>query len=120
MGHTAEDDLRFFRDTIARENDVWVAAEHGIVGFLAISSDRLGYLYVDPAAQGKGTGTALLDKGKALSPEGLTLFTHQRNGRARTFYERRGFRAVRFGVSPAPESEPDVQYRWDPPRAGRP
>ena len=30
------------------------------------------------------------------------------------FYERRGFVATRFGVSPAPESEPDVQYEWKP------
>jgi ribosomal protein S18 acetylase RimI-like enzyme len=59
-------------------------------------------------------GTALLDKAKELTPAGLTLFTHQRNARARTFYERRGFRAVAFGVSPPPESEPDVKYAWDP------
>lgn len=120
MGHTPEDDLRFFRDPIARENDVWVAVEREVGGLLALARGTLGYLYVDPPAQGKGIGTALLDKAKSLSPEGLTLFTHQRNERARAFYERRGFRAARFGVSPAPESEPDVQYRWDPPRAGRP
>lgn len=114
MGHTPEDDLRFFRDTIARENEVWVADGGGILGFLAARGGTLGYLYVDPSAQGKGTGTALLDKAKALAPEGLTLFTHQRNERARAFYERRGFRAVKFGVSPPPESEPDVLYVWNP------
>jgi ribosomal protein S18 acetylase RimI-like enzyme len=113
MGHSADDDLRFFRSTIARENDVWVAAEREVVGFLAIAGGRLGWLYVDPPAQRKGIGTALLDKAKALSPEGLTLYTHQRNGRARAFYERRGFVAIRFGTSPPPENEPDVLYRWD-------
>jgi putative acetyltransferase len=118
MGHTAEDDLSFFRGTIARENDVWVAVEREIAGFLAIAGDRLGWLYVDPPAQGRGIGTALLDKAKALSPAGLTLFTHQRNERARAFYERRGFRAVRFGVSPPPESEPDVLYVVGSPRPG--
>ena len=46
------------------------------------------------------------------SPEGLTLSTYQRNERARAFYERRGFRAVRYGVSPPPECEPDVEYAW--------
>jgi ribosomal protein S18 acetylase RimI-like enzyme len=115
MGHTHEDDVRFFRGTVARENEVWVAVESGIVGFLAIADDRLGWLYVDPVAQGKGIGTALLDRAKALSPRGLTLYTHQRNAPARAFYERRGFRAIRFGVSPPPESEPDVLYRWDGP-----
>ena len=119
MGHTPEDDLRFFNGTIARENDVWVAVEQDVLGFLAIQGERLGWLYVDPAMQGKGTGTALLDKAKALSPQGLSLFTHQRNKRARAFYERRGFRAVLFGTSPPPESEPDVQYRWAAPRAVR-
>lgn len=114
MGHTHEDDLRFFGGTIAIENDVWVAVEREIAGFLAIAGERLGWLYVDPASQRRGIGTALLDKAKALSPEGLTLFTHQRNERARAFYERRGFRAVKFGVSPPPESEPDLRYRWEP------
>jgi GNAT superfamily N-acetyltransferase len=113
MGHTAEDDMRFFEGAIVPGNDVWVAIDAEVVGFLAIKGERLGWLYVDPPAQGKGVGTALLDKAKALSPEGLTLHTHQRNAGARAFYERRGFRAVRFGVSPPPESEPDVLYLWD-------
>ena len=40
--------------------------------------------------------------------------------RARAFYERRGFRAVAFGRSPAPENEPDVKYAWPvtPARSG--
>ncbi|MCK6461997.1 MAG: GNAT family N-acetyltransferase [Planctomycetes bacterium] len=112
-GHTADEDLRFFRATIARENDVWVADDRGVVGFLAIAGQRLGWLYVDPSAQGRGIGSRLLDKAKALSPAGLTLYTHQRNERARAFYERRGFRAVRFGMSPPPENEPDILYRFD-------
>ena len=68
---------------------------------------------MDPRCQRRGVGTALLERAKELAPEGLTLFTHQRNERARAFYERRGFRAVQFGVSPPPESEPDVKYAWD-------
>jgi GNAT superfamily N-acetyltransferase len=118
MGHTAEDDRRFFEGTIARENDVWVAVDSRVVGFLAIADDRLGWLYVDADAWGRGVGGALLEKAKALSPRGLTLYTHQRNERARAFYERRGFFAVKFGVSPAPESEPDVLYVFGSPRQG--
>jgi hypothetical protein len=30
---------------------------------------------------------------------------------ARAFYERHGFSVVRFGVSPAPEAEPDIEFR---------
>jgi hypothetical protein len=33
---------------------------------------------------------------------------------ARSFYEKQGFVAVYSGVSPPPESEPDVEYRWRP------
>lgn len=115
MGHTPEDDLRHFRDTVARDYEVWVAAEDGgIAGLLAVGRGCVDQLYVDPDAQGRGVGTALLEKAKQILPGGLTLFTHQSNARARAFYERRGLRAVRFGVSPPPESEPDVEYAWRP------
>jgi hypothetical protein len=29
-------------------------------------------------------------------------------------YEKHGFKAVKFGLSPPPESAPDVEYRWRP------
>ena len=61
-----------------------------------------------------GVGTALLRKAAELSPDGLRLFTFQRNERARSFYEKHGFRVVKFGTSPPPENEPDVEYRWEP------
>jgi GNAT superfamily N-acetyltransferase len=114
MGHTPADDLAFFRGTLMRTMDVWVAAQDGApLGLLALAPGRLEHLYVDPPAQGRGVGSALLGHAKRLMPGGLTLFTHRRNRRARAFYEARGFRAVAFGVSPPPESEPDVEYRWD-------
>ena len=31
---------------------------------------------------------------------------------SRAFYEKYGFTAEKFGVSPPPESEPDVEYHW--------
>ncbi len=114
MGHTLADNLAFFRGTVMKTTEVWVAARgDAIVGLLALAPGRVEHLYVDPPAQGQGVGSTLLDHAKRLTPDGLTLFTHQRNRRARAFYEGRGFRAVAFGVSPAPESEPDVEYRWD-------
>lgn len=109
------DDLGFFRDTIAVQNSLWVAVDDGIiVGFLAVAGAVLNYLYVDPPAQDRGFGTSLLAKAQALSPAGFGLFTHQRNRKARAFYERRGLQLVAFGVSPPPENEPDVEYRWTP------
>ena len=113
MRYSHEDDLRHFRDRVMRRNALWLAVEDDrIVGVLAIGDHAIEQLHVEPQHQGRGVGTALLERAKALSPEGLTLSTHQRNERARAFYERHGFRAVRFGVSAPPESEPDVTYAW--------
>jgi ribosomal protein S18 acetylase RimI-like enzyme len=114
MSHSHEDNLRQFRDVVMCESEVWLAVEgSAVVGLLAFARDKIDQLYVEPHCQGRGVGTALLDRAKELAPEGLSLFTHQRNARARAFYERRGFRAVQFGVSPPPESEPDVKYAWN-------
>jgi ribosomal protein S18 acetylase RimI-like enzyme len=99
--------------------NVWVFLADGTVrGYLAM--DDAGYvdrLYIDPHSQRRGIGTALIAHAAELAPRGLRLFTHVENHAARAFYERLGFRAIRFGVSPPPESAPDVEYvRGDPPR----
>jgi GNAT superfamily N-acetyltransferase len=118
MNYSHEDNLQHFREVVARENEVWIACVGAtIVGLMAIGSDQIDQLYVDPSYQTRGVGTALLDRAKALVPLGLSLFTHQRNEKARAFYERRGFEAAEFGTSPPPESEPDVRYVWNPDRA---
>jgi GNAT superfamily N-acetyltransferase len=114
MGYSHEDNLRYFRDVISRESDVWIATiDEKVVGLLAMGKDQIEQLYVDTVHQGQGVGTALLEKAKTLAPTGFTLYTHQRNQKARAFYESRGLLAVAFGVSPEPESEPDVQYAWN-------
>ena len=76
--------------------------------------DFIDQLYVDPDHQRKGIGSALIAHAKRLSPSGLRLFTLQINANGRAFYDNAGFVAVRFGVSPPPESEPDVEYHWAP------
>lgn len=113
QGRTDAENLAYFRDSICARCSVWLAL-HGdrCLGLLALEGSHIDQLYVDPDAQGGGVGSALLEHAKALHPGGLSLFTFQRNARARAFYEARSFRAVRFGVSPAPESEPDVRYEW--------
>lgn len=110
MGYSHGDNLRHFREVVVPRNDVWLAVERNrVVGFLAVAAGHIDQLYVDPEFQRQGVGTALLAKAQSLFPE-LTLFTHQRNEKARAFYEGHGFRAVKFGTSPSPESEPDVKY----------
>ncbi|HEX7036684.1 MAG TPA: GNAT family N-acetyltransferase [Pseudomonadales bacterium] len=106
---------RVFREHIAGRCDVFVAERDGaIVGYLALVGSYLDRLYVDPPQQGRGVGSALLEHARRLSPLGLELHTHQQNAAARVFYERHGFVAVRFGVSPPPENAPDVEYHWRP------
>jgi ribosomal protein S18 acetylase RimI-like enzyme len=114
-GHTAAEDRAYFRDVILPRHDLWVAeTEAGPVGFMAIARDFIDQLYVDPDHQRGGIGAALIAHARGLSPAGLRLFTLQINANARAFYEKLGFEAVRFGVSPPPESEPDVEYHWKP------
>ncbi len=113
--HTLEDARRFFRDNVLRECRVWVAERaHQPVGMLALHDSWIRQLAVFPSFQRQGIGTALLQKAREHSPGELRLYTFQRNNAARAFYERHGFLVVAFGVSPEPESEPDVEYRWTP------
>ena len=114
-GVTLEDSGRIFREVITPHCEIWVADQKDTLqGFLAIRGSYLDRMYVRPGAQRGGVGSALLAKARQLSPAGLELHTHQQNERARRFYETHGFRAVAFGMSPAPENEPDVEYHWRP------
>ena len=88
-----------------------------IVGFssVAMAGDCgwIEQLYLHPAWIGRGVGTALLARARAeLSPP-IRLYTFQCNTRARDFYERRGFRAVKLGDGSGNEEKcPDVLYEW--------
>jgi ribosomal protein S18 acetylase RimI-like enzyme len=112
-GHTFEEDQAYFRNVILVNNDVWVAViEENPVAFMAISGEFIDQLYVDPDHQRRAIGLALLEHARTLSPDHLWLYTLQINTGGRAFYEKNDFQAVKFGVSPAPESEPDVEYHW--------
>lgn len=112
-GHFFYEDRQYFRDHILKQNQVFVVEEEGrVIAFLAMREDFIDHLYVDPDAQGRGVGKALLTYARQLSPEHLWLYTLQINMNARSFYEKNGFTAEKFGISPPPESEPDVEYHW--------
>lgn len=118
MAMTIEEDEAVFRERVLPGNQTWVAVRDAdLLGFLTLNGSYIARLYVHPESQGSGVGSALLQHAKRCSPDGLELQTHQRNTQARRFYERRGFKAARFGVSPPPESEPDVEYHWRPDKA---
>jgi ribosomal protein S18 acetylase RimI-like enzyme len=120
LGHSTEEDLVHLSDVVIPRYEIWVAEYGGrIVGMMAKQGGDLDKLYVDPSLQRRGIGKLLLEKAKCDSPTGLELFTHQTNMRARAFYEANGFIATEFGVSPPPESEPDVKLVWVPRRPER-
>lgn len=104
-----------FRTIIRPRCAIWVGTlDERVVAYLALNGSYLDRLYVDPPEWRIGWGTRLVQLAKQLSPGGLELHTHQANHPARALYERHGFKVVKFGVSPPPESAPDVEYRWRP------
>jgi len=113
-GYPFEMDCAYFREHVLPKNEIWVAwtLDGQAVGFMAIKDDFIDLLYVDPDSWRMGIGTMLLAQARRLSPRRLRLFTLQINVNARAFYEKNGFSVLRLGVSPAPESEPDVEYLW--------
>lgn len=112
-GHFFYEDRDYFRDHILKQNRVFVVEGEGqVIAFLAMKDKFIDHLYVDPGFQNHGVGKALLDYARQLSPDHLWLYTLQINMDARAFYEKNGFTAEKFGISPPPESEPDVEYHW--------
>jgi len=95
--------------------EIWVADEGRVTAFLGLVGDELSHLYVEPGAQSRGVGTALLDHAKSLRPERLELWVFQKNEGARRFYERHGFRLVELTDGAGNmEKEPDALYEWRP------
>jgi ribosomal protein S18 acetylase RimI-like enzyme len=115
QSRTLQEDVKLFREKILPRCDIWAAdVRGGIAGFLAMQSSYIDRLYVLPDLQKRGIGSSLIQHAKALSPAGLELHTHRKNASAWKFFEKHGFLAVHFGISPPPESEPDVEFRWRP------
>ena len=114
--HSREEAITYFAGHVLVHEEVLVAEVNElVVGFLALEGDHVDHLYVGPSFQGRGIGDKLLAMAKELRPGGLTLWTFQRNARARRFYEARGFVASEFtDGSRNAEREPDVLYAWLP------
>ena len=113
MGHMLEDARAYFQIAVVAECQIWVYEQDGVpLGFLAVRGDFIDRLYVDPAYHRRGIGQSLLNKARQLLPKHMWLYTHVAIMMARSFYEKNGFVAEKFGISPEPESEPDVEYHW--------
>jgi GNAT superfamily N-acetyltransferase len=112
---TLEQARAVFHKVILAHCDIWVGTrDERIVAYLAMKGSYLDRLFVDPSEQRQGWGTRFINFAKQRSPNGLELHTHQENQAARALYEKHGFVAVKFGVSPPPESALDVEYHWRP------
>jgi GNAT superfamily N-acetyltransferase len=111
--HTPKEDRSFFRERVFAECELWGAfGDAGLAGMIAFRKDWIDQLYVLPDAQGRGIGSSLLRQAQA-SLERLQLWTFQRNGPARRFYEARGFALVRETDGAGnEEKEPDALYLW--------
>ena len=107
------EDINYFRNYVLQENKVWLATLNDRpVALMAINGDFIDQLYVHPDHWRRGVGEMLLAFARKLSPEHLWLYTLQINVNARAFYEKNGFVAEKYGISPPPESEPDMEYHW--------
>ena len=113
MKHDLEDSRRWFRRTALTGRELWVCEVQGApLGFAALQGEYIDKLYVHPGHHRRGIGSLLMTKARERSPLHLWLHTHMANWNARAFYEKQGFEAQRFHISPPPECEPDVEYHW--------
>jgi GNAT superfamily N-acetyltransferase len=116
--HTYADDCVYFRDVVFASDRVYVAERDGsLLAVIAFGDGWVSQLYVDPAEQGRGIGSALLRLAMGAQPE-LQLWTFQKNDRALRFYARHGFALVRMTDGDNEEREPDALLAWSYAKAG--
>ncbi len=114
--HTAAENRVYFNDVVFASDEVHVAERDGsLLGVIAFGNGWVNQLYVDPAEQGRGIGSALLRLAMEAQP-GLRLWAFQKNAVALGFYARHGFALVRTTEGDNEEREPDALLAWS--RAG--
>jgi len=123
LAHSDDDVRGWVRRRLIPAGGTTVAVVDGlVVGLLAISRGQdcgwIEQLYLLPGWIGCGLGAQLLEiaRGELASP--IRLYCFQCNERARRFYERHGFRAIRFSDGAGNEEKcPDVLYEAASPSA---
>jgi ribosomal protein S18 acetylase RimI-like enzyme len=120
LAHSDENVRDWVRQRLIPAGRTTVAVVDGaVVGLMAVSKAPdcgwITHLYLHPSWIARGIGTRLLELARTELPPPIRLYTFQENQRARAFYERRGFKAVRFGDGSGNEEKcPDVLYEWRP------
>jgi len=117
--HTDSEVRQWIRDHLIPTQSVKVL-EHGgeIKAIIAISENKkeswIDQLYVRAESVGQGFGSRLLKDALLNLKRPVMLYTFQENEGARRFYERYGFRAVKFTDGSENEEKcPDVLYRLE-------
>lgn len=116
--HTSAEDHAFFAGLLTRSlaggAALAVEEEDGrIAGFCYLEGRMLDHLYVHPAFQNHGIGSALLDWAKRTRPEGFDLWVFQENRGAQRLYTRAGLAIVRRTDGADNEEKlPDALMRW--------
>ena len=114
LAHTDDETREYFERVVGDPPQAWWVVRHQghVVAYMLVDGENLDHLYVAPDWQGLGFGSALVAKAKMLRPRRLVLWTFQRNGRARAFYEAHGFHSIAQTEGANEENEPDAQYEW--------
>ena len=104
------------REVLIPSGGVTVAcAGAAVVGVLATARESnvswVNQLYIAPSHVGQGIGSRLLAHALASVALPVRLYTFQANTRARSFYERHGFKAIALTDGSGNEEHcPDVLY----------
>jgi GNAT superfamily N-acetyltransferase len=112
-----EERVARWRERLGRDEiRTWVWDQDGLVaGFASAGRGEVLALYVEPAAQGAGVGSALLEHvERDMREEGsaeATLWVFAANGHGRAFYEARGWSLVPDSEEEVDSAAPGVCYR---------
>jgi GNAT superfamily N-acetyltransferase len=112
--HTAEEDRNWYSARLGGE--AWVYELDGrVAGFALLRDDELDALYVAPAAQRRGVGSALFRQAQEARPHGFAWWVFRDNARARRFYESLGgLLLYETDGAGNEEQTPDARYEWRP------
>ena len=112
--HTPDEVRGWVRTWDLTTYDVWLAqSADRVVGYARCTTTWLDDLYLLPEAQGRGVGSALLDRVKEERPAGFGLWVFESNLPARDFYRRRGFVELEHTDGSAnDERAPDIKMVW--------
>lgn len=114
--HPPDDVRRFVLGWDLTRRETWLAEEGGrLVGYVVLERDWLDSLYVEPAQQQRGIGSALLALAQGLRPDGFGLWVFVSNAAARAFYAAHGLVELETTDGSANEERsPDVHLVWRP------